>query len=178
MAAMYKVKQLSRITKIPPTSVRGWGRQLEGLLSDQANPPVGGTRLYSDDDLVVFHTAKVLRDEGYDWPATLKALESGERILPNPKSPPESDRVPDSALITADYLEQFTKPLRDHVATLEAQLKLSQAQTVDAQGQLDSEREARLASEIKSARASGQLQVLYRRHWYQFWRVEKPQPEE
>ena len=171
---MYKVKQLSRITKIPPTSVRGWGKKLAGLLGDQANPPAGSTRLYSDDDLVVFHTAKVLRDEGYDWPATLKALESGERILPTTQSPPESARAPNSELIAADYLEQVTKPMLDHVATLEAQLKLSQVQTVEAQAQLEAERAARMESEIKSARTSGQLESIYRRHWWQVWRPERP----
>ena len=164
---MYKVKKVSSIAGISPTAVREWGKELESVLDSQANPGPRKVRRYSEDDVIKLHTAKVQRAEGQGWQEIIEAIESGERILPEPGTEPESPPKKESALIAADDWDRMTKPFRDHVATLEAQLNISQVQ-------LDNERLARLEAEVDAARLSGQLEGLYRRHWWQVWRADKP----
>ena len=185
IAAMIKVKQVSRITGIAPTTVREWGLELSDVLSDAANPGPAVVRRYSEEDVIKLHTAKVLRAEGMDWESVIEELESGERFLPTKDFGPESAPKKDSALISAVDWERMTKPFKDHVATLEAQLDVAQArldserdeaarQSAQAQAQLEAERAARVESEIKLARTAGQLEAIYRRHWWQVWRPERP----
>lgn len=165
---MYKVKKVSSIAGISPTAVREWGKELESVLDRPANPGQGVIRRYSEDDVVKLHTAKVLRAEGQGWNEVIEAIESGERILPEPGTEPESPPKKDTALIAADDWDRMTKPFRDHVATLEAQLERSQEQ-------LEEERYQRVKSETDAARLSGQLESVYRRHWYQLWKPDRPE---
>jgi len=166
---MYKVKKASTIAGISPSAVRQWGKELESVLDDPANPKEpGAVRRYSEEDVIKLHTAKILRAEGQGWNEVIEAIESGDRLLPEPEIEPESPAKKDSALIAADDWDRMTKPFRDHVATLEAQLDISQAK-------LDDERQARLSAEVEAARAAGQLEAIYRRHWWQVWRPERPE---
>ena len=164
---MHKVKRVSSIAGISPTAVREWGKELASVLDDAANPGPQIVRRYSEDDVIKLHTAKILRLEGKGWPEVIEAIESGERILPEPGIEPDSPAVEESGLVSAEWWDRMTKPFKDHVATLEAQLDVSQVK-------LEDERQARLSAEVEAARAAGQLEAIYRRHWWQVWRPERP----
>jgi DNA-binding transcriptional MerR regulator len=150
------------------TAVREWGKELESVLDDQANPDEGLVRRYSEDDVIKLHTAKVLRAEGNGWKEVIEAIEAGDKILPDSEIEPEKPPTDDTGLVSAEWWDRMTEPFKDHVATLEAQLVVSQAH-------LDNERLARIESEVDAARMAGQLEAIYRRYWWQVWRPERPE---
>jgi len=155
---MYNVKLTSVTVGVSNTTIRTWSREFGDFLSAGANPERGQVRVYSDDDIAVFTTVKVLRSQHQTFDAIHKRLATGERLEPVPQESPDTPEAPperaDSdesdgsmALAPADLLERFMV-------------------------QLESSNEARIAAEIRASTAEGQNVILKlelsraRRSWW------------
>lgn len=154
----YSVKQAGKAAGIAATTVRAWGKELADVLSDQATPPAGRERRFTDDDIAILHTAKILRAEGQEWSDIVEAISQGDRIEPVQDAPPfdeagEGEPPSAGALVSAEWWDRMTQPFKDHVATLEAQLDKTEAE-------LDEERAARLDAEKRATAAETEARML------------------
>jgi len=120
---MYAVKKAADIVGIAPSTIRLWGKTLAAVLSDSANPPRGEERLYTDEDIIALHTAKVLREEKRSWDDVIASIMAGDVIMP--ASPQEGERAEagsQSGLIAASDWDRYTAPFKDHIESLKGQL--------------------------------------------------------
>lgn len=148
----FTVTQAAKNAGISISSVRLWSKTLEEVLSSSANPPKGKARLFTEDDVNALHTVRVLKAEGVDMDVIIKRLKDGERYLPDTPTE-QSEPGTTSSLVPISLVERFIGDrdrLRDELAT---------------------EREARLAAEIRATKAETELEVIRnRRPWWRFWK--------
>lgn len=170
---MFTTKQAADLAGISPTSARVWGKQLVDFMSDSASPLPGRDRRYTEDDVAVLHTAKVMRSEGSNWDEITADLEAGNRILPppqeaapeEPKRPEEPAGAASQALVPAEVWEMMIAPYREQVDDLKVQRE-------ELSGQLDEVQTALLEAEKRAAAAEARAELLAaqeeerRRPWY------------
>ena len=109
-------------------------------------------------------TIKTLKSQRRPAEVIIGALLEGERYEPGeqpPEAAPSTKKAETTELATIDMLERFVVRYESQIDNLE--------------GRLEAERVARVGAEIDAARAAGQLEAIYRRHWWQVWRPEKPE---
>ena len=174
----YTVGQAADLVGASKNTIRLYGRDFEQFLSDGATPESGMQRSFTDDDIKVMITIKTLRAQRIPKEGLVKALLDGERYEPDEtplevdeaaSGTPEAKGLKESrALATTELLERFVVRYEARIDGLEGQLEA-------AQNQVTTERDARLSAEVDAARAAGQLEAIYRRHWWQVWRPEKPE---
>ena len=165
MEEIYTVSQAAKLLGVAPNTIRSYSKEFADHLSESATPLPGNERRYAHADMLVFSTVRVLRSRRTDQLSIEDTLAKGERIelVPEtPETPPEQRIEPigtdTMALAEKDILERFVMPLLENI-----------------QQQLVEERAARVEAEVEAARAAGQLEAIYRRHWWQMWRPEKPE---
>jgi DNA-binding transcriptional MerR regulator len=169
----YSVIQAARMVGVSSNTIRTYSKEFSQFLSPGATPGPREERRFVDEDIAIFVTVKTLRARRQPADGILDALLKGERYEPadspqeapdRPQEPPKADQGGDMpqerALATLELMEQFAKPWKDRTAELET--KLDEAQ------------EARLLAEVDRARLAGQLDAIYRQHWYQIWKPERP----
>ena len=105
-----------------PNTVRRLTASFSDWLSNDATPPTGGRRLYSEEDLAILEFVLNMRNRGADDPTIIARLERG---IPLPRSSPEPATLPPAPapaaidvqpLITA--LEEQASAQRRLLATL------------------------------------------------------------
>jgi len=161
----YSVSMVSKAIGKHPNTVRLWTGRYADHLSEQANVADGKERKYTTDDVAVLATVAQLSAQGQKHDDIMLQIAAGDRItpesMPEPqKSAPEAET---SALATVDLLDRFIVRYEEKIDEL--------------QGKLDTESEARRQAEVDRARLIGQLNAVYRRHWWQVWKPERP-PED
>ena len=88
---MYTVMQAARSANVSGTTIRNWSRMYADYLSPSANPSAGTPREYTPEDLAVFSTIAVLRDQLQETEAIRAALDEGQRL--EPLHPPPVDQI-------------------------------------------------------------------------------------
>lgn len=150
----YTVTQMARALSLSAGTIRTWTAEFADSLSPFATVEKGETRTYTEEDLAVFQTVKVLRDQQQSYEAIRERLQTGERLEPlesgqatgKPQEPTVTAAGGPSSLATADILERFIVRYEAKIDHLE--------------GQLTAEREARLTAEKEAARLAGKLEAL------------------
>ena len=141
----YTVSQIARAAGISQSGVRLWSGEYSDYLSPGATPDKGTQRLFNNDDLAVFKTIKAMRDNLATGEQIVAALDAGERYEPE-HTPQETPQEQNTSLITLDMVERMLKPYEATIARLE--------------GELQSERAARLDAEKEASRLAGKLETI------------------
>jgi len=138
---MITVKTAADEMGVTTTTMRRWGTELADFLSTHANPPKGGARSYSDEDIVILRTVAVLRSQRQPFDEIRTRIAAGERLEPVPQEPPDTPESPtegaDSdegdgsmALAPADLLERFMIQLESaNEARVDAEIRAASAET-------------------------------------------------
>ena len=100
----YTVTQVSKMIGISHTTVRTYTADLKPVLSRSANPRLGKTRKYTEEDVIVLHTAKVLRSDGMSWEEVILSIQGGEMILPNNQVPPPPKQQEEKEDVAVDLI--------------------------------------------------------------------------
>ena len=159
----YTVSQAAGLVNASPNTIRTYSKDYKQFLSEGASPGHGQERRFRDEDIAVMVTIKTLKSQRRPAEVIIGALLEGERYEPGeqpPEAPPSTKKAETTELATIDMLERFVVRYESQIDNLE--------------GRLEAERVARVGAEIDAARAAGQLEAIYRRHWWQVWRPERP----
>lgn len=128
-------------------TVRGWADEYSDFLSNDATPAKGGTRSFNDDDLKVLVLVASMRADGESFDSIRLALANGRRgtmILPMVPSEENEGDIKGSAIITR---------LATTAARYEGEIKAISDERNRLAGELEREREARIAAIERAARA-------------------------
>ena len=129
-------------------TVRGWADEYSDFLSSDATPAKGSTRSFNDDDLKVLVLVASMRADGESFDSIRLALANGRRgtmILPMvPSDESEAGEPRGSAIITR---------LATTAARYEGEIKQLADERNRLAGELEREREARIAAIERAARA-------------------------
>ncbi len=176
---MLTVKEAAEYLGKHPNTIRQWTKDYAEFLSPAALPAPGKERRFASDDMATFWTVAVLKSEGNHKNAVVESLATGLRMEPSWREgaphgarsspmdatrPEDNSQVKDAAALAVQLVQRQVDSLtneRDY-----------------RRAQLDSEREARMAAETDSARKDGELAAIYRRHWWQIWKPERPEKPE
>jgi len=165
---MYTTKKAAQLAGIGRSTVPHYAREWADYLGEAAQVQ-GKTRYFSDDDIAVFRTVKVLRDQNTPTEEIRAFLDDGNRAEPlesppePPETPPDNETDETRALAPIELFERILEPFQDRIDTLENDVK--------------AERAARVNAEKRAERLAGRLDAIYRRHPWQFWKPERP-PED
>jgi DNA-binding transcriptional MerR regulator len=144
----YSVTHVSKAIGKTPQTVRDWSGRYSGHLSESAKAPKGQERRFTDADVTLLQTVARLSDQGQKHKNILPMIASGYEI------PPETDETPPEGETTALAKQNEFTRLMD---AIEAEVK------------------ARVDAEKRAAAAEARLDMIWRRHWWQLWRPERPQ---
>jgi DNA-binding transcriptional MerR regulator len=173
---MLTVKQTADQLGKHPNTIRKWTKVYHDFLSPSAQATGGKERRFADDDMDVLWTVVVLKTEGKTTEEIKADLATDLRIKPTVES--KADDVAQNEAKSSDDVAQ-DGPTPQETATLALELVKGQVDSLTNERdylrlELDKERTHRVKSETEAARLSGQLESVYRRHWYQFWKPDKP----
>lgn len=87
----FSVSQVADIIGISPQAVRSWTTTYSDHLSEEATPPEDTERRYLPEDIAIFTTVKVLRDQREPHKRIIPRVADGERLEP---TPPDTDAEP------------------------------------------------------------------------------------
>ena len=145
---VYSMKQVTSFLQVSDTTLRtGWGVEFADYLSPSANPPKGEERRYTEDDLATLYTVATMRMAGQDYETIKMALGQGQRI-----EPPPSDRAM-LAAAGGDETAVMISTFQTALASYENRIDKLEDRLEEAQA-------ARLAAEIRAARAETELSPL------------------
>lgn len=158
---MYNVTQAARAVEVSGTTIRNWSRTYSEYLSPSANPAAGQPREYTVDDLAVFSTIAVLREQLVTTEDIHAVLDSGRRLEAMRPSVEESavdehiiDQGPQAAVAEAQAAvaaaERAITIYEDRVTTLETRA----AHLVDRL----------ITAEARAAAAERELEILRELH--------------
>ena len=176
----YSVSQVARSIGISPNTVRSWTATYSKYLSTH-NRPDDDERRYTADDVTLLQTVKVLRDQRESHKLIIPRIAADERLEP----PPEAKESPlerktedaDSALMTereARLIRDFGRLEGEFIAVKHERDRL-RVQLNMSQDRLQESHQTVLDSETRAVVAETRLETIYRRHWWQLWRPERPQ---
>ena len=141
---MYTVKQASKALGISNTTLRQRGAEYAEFLSDQASPPKGQTRKYTDEDIDVLWTVAALKTQNKTDEEIAAALERGERS--KPVEPPGQQEKKEKTTIPGDDKALVTSEFAAALQSYETQLtKLQQKNDELHERLLDAEKRATIA---------------------------------
>lgn len=142
---MYSVLQAARASGVSSSTIRNWSSEFSEFLSPGANPAPGATREFSDDDLKVFSTVRVMRGQLVETVAIVEALREGQRF--EPVAPPAAEGAPPADRANADAVMVY----RDLVTQLESRADKLTDRLLEAERRIADERERRAAAERELA---------------------------
>ena len=159
----YSVSQVARRIKKSPQTVRAWTNRYSAYLSASAAPSSGDERKYTDADVLVLSTVAQLAAQGQRHQAIIPMISAGERIeISGELGVTDMQKWSDApAMAAADLQNRFIVRYESRIDALEARLEESET--------------ARRYAEVGAGRLAGRLEQLYRRHWWQLWKPEKPE---
>ena len=171
---MYTVTQAARACHISYSTVRQWSREYEEFLSPEANPESGLARYYTDDDLAVFRTVKVLRDQYMPHNQIPARLADGERLEPVDSEPETAEGRTEETEAKEDS-EAFTTALAVYdkqLASLQGQVNTLTERVIDAETRAASAetRAEILQSQVDELKAKQTESDTGRRRWRWPWR--------
>jgi DNA-binding transcriptional MerR regulator len=142
---MYTVSQVSKaLGKSISTIQKIWTVEYAEFLSSKATPGKGKTRLYSDEDLAIFQTIALLRDQQMPHKQVKERLAEGERLEPpeGPVSParPDAQAVSPSAQAPAEpglAYDQGVDSLIDRIVDAEKRFAIAELKVETLQAELN-----------------------------------------
>jgi DNA-binding transcriptional MerR regulator len=143
----YSVSHVSKAIGKTPQTVRDWCGRYSDHLSPSATVDKGQERRFTDADVTLLQTVARLSNQGQKHKNILPMIAGGLEIPPETQETP-----PDDATTTIVKQNEFTR-LMD---AIEAEVK------------------ARVDAEKRAATAEARLAMIWRRHWWQLWRPERP----
>lgn len=168
----------AKLASIAPTTVRVWTAEYAEFFSDQATPPKGKQRAYTSDDIALLLTIAELRNEQMPEEAIHEELRSGRRAayeeLPADTAVDQQRQLAVVTQLSYDLAQ--TRGERDTIATERDRLLTD----------LDKERDARLAAEIRATAAETEVKLLrerdeeepaaseQKRSFWSRWRIRRP----
>ncbi len=159
----YTTNDVKTIFNVAPETVRNWAREFSHYLSATANPEVGRTRLFSDDDLKVLDLVNKMRNENKSYEEIHAVLATGQRGTGSSFSPEEV-----RALIGGEMEKQLSleiQMLRRQLANAEERIK-DYEQVKEQNIRLSAEKDAEIrraneyAENLKDSQAK--LETLFR----------------
>jgi DNA-binding transcriptional MerR regulator len=182
----YSVSQVARIIGKSPNTIRSWsddkyyGKQLS--IHDRS---ADDERRYTDADVALLQTVKVLRDQHEPHKRIIPRIAADERLEPpaEAKESPETPAAPktedaDTALMTereARLIRDFGR-LEGEFGVIKQERDRLRDQLDQAQQQVKESTQSNLEAETRAVAAEVMLDMAYyRRRWFQFWRPQRPQ---
>lgn len=161
---MHTIADITRLldlnNKMTP---RNWATEFGEHLSETATPEVGETRRFTNHDLDILYTIKLMREQRHSSERIHAALASGDIT---PYEPPQGEGVQeDEEPIDRAMVAKLTAT----VAAYEARATAIEEERDRLLAELGSERSARLSAEIERAKLEGRLEELLARP-PSFWR--------
>jgi len=171
---MYTVAQAARSANVSGTTIRNWSRMYADYLSLSANPPAGTPREFTADDLAVFSTIAVLRDQLQETEAIRAALDAGQRL--EPLHPPPHEQPPagdadqaatgQAAAAAAAAASTAIEIYRDRVNVLERRADQLADRLIEAEARAAAaERELQILRELHAAADPGHKMTFW--EWVQ-----------
>ena len=159
----YTTNDLKTIFNVAPETIRNWTREFSRHLSVTANPEMGRTRFYTDDDIKVLDLVNKMRESGSAYEEIHAALDAGQRGMGPNVSPEELKSIVTGE--TEKKLALEIQMLRRQLAVSESQLQemnTLKEQTIRLDAEKDAER--RRAEELSTQlrEAQQKLEGLYR----------------
>ncbi len=164
----FSVTQAAKLLGKAPNTLRTWSKvdYFGPYLSSYANPEPGGERRYTEDDIRVLRTAVILQKRGLQIADIIPRIAGGELLeeLPGeePFKPIEREREsPGRELVPPSLMQQMELFLRPY----ESQIERLSAELERGRGELEQERESRIAAELELARLAAKLEERSK-PWY------------
>ncbi len=164
---MYTVAQAARSANVSGTTIRNWSRMYADYLSLSANPPTGTPREFTADDLAVFSTIAVMRDQLQETEAIRAALDAGERR--EPLHPPPIDQILGRRGQAAD--QEATDPAAADQAgraadraAAETAISIYRDRVTQLETRADQLADRLIAAEARAAAAERELDILRQMH--------------
>lgn len=161
---MYTIADIARLLDLSnKMTPRNWVTEFGEHLSPHATPEAGETRRFTDHDLDILHTVKVLREQRHSSERIHAALSAGDIAPYEPlqeEGGQEQGEPVDRALVAK---------LTATVAAYEARAAAVEEERDRLLRELGTERAARLSAEIERAKLEGRLEELLARppSWWQ-----------
>lgn len=143
---MFTPSQVARHLGTSGTTVRSYALEFSEFLSPSATPPPGKPRQFTEGDVSILETVYIMRGQLAPPETIVDALRAGQRLELD--RPPASDDAP-SEVVTGAFSTALT--------LLESRLD-------KAESRLESERDARLAAELRAVAAETELRLLREVH--------------
>ena len=160
---MYTVAQAARSANVSGTTIRNWSRMYADYLSPSANPLSGTPREFTADDLSVFSTIAVLRDQLQETEAIRAALDEGQRLEPlhpPPHEQPTADRAGQAdPAAAADQAERAADR-----AAAETAIAIYRDRVTQLETRADQLADRLIAAEARAAAAERELAILRELH--------------
>jgi DNA-binding transcriptional MerR regulator len=152
------IGKVANALEIPPSTARQYVKDFQhtGEFSDVATPAPGQTRLFTNDDIGIMWTIKLLRAQRKSTDDIAAALIAGDRFYPETQSTPDDNQTDQDA-------PGETKTEETAITIYGAfsdTLKLYESRVSSYETELKEERTARLAAEIRATAAETELRVL------------------
>ena len=155
---MYTTKKAAQLAGIGRSTIPHYAKEWADYLGEAARVE-NTTRYFTDADIAVFRSVKVLRDQHMATEDIIAYLDDGGRAEA-PESPPDAPKSAPGTIsgppALADMLDRF--------------IVLYEARIDDLEGKLDESEAARRLAEVEAAQLRGRLEELERPPRWQFWR--------
>jgi len=178
---MYSVTEAATRIGRSPSSVRNYTDQFGADYMSQGARAAGANRLYDSQDLAILATITDLKKARKPLEEIKATLDAGELVdlAPEQQERPQRDDIggPDQLALISQ--------LTIRAAKFEGQVEQLDKDMEDTKQQLESERSARLAAEIRATKAETELEILRgppgqepapeaqseatKRPWWKFW---------
>ena len=171
------VKEVADYAGISTSSVRVWGKKLTAVLSDGATPKRGVQRRFTNEDAIIFHTAKILKSEGEEWARIVESIQKGERVIASEQNTlplEESGQGTALPLVPLSVFDKVVETVSTERDNLRADLENERLAHEKTRRELI-EAINRASSAEARAGLYEQLQALKEekptsRKWWQFWK--------
>ena len=142
---MYGSVQIGKHLGVSDGTIRNWAAEFAAYLSEgsQTDKP-GEVRTFTQDDLAILETVAAFRRQNLTYAEIGQRLANGERLELN--GPPIDVKPGQETAVT---IAAFQSTLQNYETRLDRY-----------QARLESEQAARLAAEIRAARAETELEIL------------------
>jgi len=151
---MATISDFTKAYDVQPNTIRQWSKTFGDFLAPGANPPKGEIRNYSNEDAQVIALIATMRQDRASYETIRAALASGIREQWPPPSPKTDQDAPGQQDKALALINQLTVK----ASSLEGELGAIKGERDHLREQLETERDARLAAEIRAAAAEAQIE--------------------
>lgn len=104
---MYSTKEVADALGVSGQTIRAYTTEFGDYLSDDATPPSGGRRRFTDEDLRVLEAAKSLLDRGLTYDATRERLAQGVHTIEVEPEEAEETEPASAQIVSVQQLETW-----------------------------------------------------------------------